>query len=129
KTIRGIDGDTIDPAASRDVNLTVVMGNDAGILEGVLKDSKGATVPLGVVVLMPDEPNAFLRIATAITNSSGAFKLNAAPGSYHGYGWTELIGAPYLDADYLKKISEKGIAVRIDPNGRSRMDLTPLQGQ
>jgi hypothetical protein len=129
KAIRGIDGDMYTPGSVRDLNLTVVVGNDAGTVEGVVKDSKGAKVPLGGVVLIPDEPSAALRIATATTASNGAFKLQAAPGGYHLYAWGELIGAPYLNTDYMSKISDKGTAVRIAANGHATMDVTVIENR
>jgi hypothetical protein len=124
KSIRGIDGDMYSPDSSRDLSLTVTVGHDAGTLAGIAKDAKGGIVPLGVVVLIPDEPNANLRIATAMTTSTGAFKLQAAPGAYHLFAWHELIGAPYLNPEFIMKIAEKGIAVRITANGHATMDVT-----
>jgi len=124
KTIRGIDGDMYIPGTDRDLNLTVTVGTDAGTLEGIAKDLKGAKIPLGVVVLIPDEPNSSLRIATSTTASSGAFKLNAAPGAYHLFAWHEMIGAPYINTEYMSKILDKGVALRIPPNGRVTMDVT-----
>jgi hypothetical protein len=129
KAIRGIDGDAINPESGRDVNLTVVMGNDAGTIEGVLKDSKGEVAPLGVVVLIPDEPNAVLHIATATSNSKGVFKLDAAPGAYHLYAWHEMIGAPYLNSEYMSKYLENGIAVKVTANDRVTMDATALENR
>jgi len=126
KSIRGIDGDMYSPDSSRDLNLTVTVGNDAGTLEGIVKDAKGLKVQLGSVVLIPDEPNSNLRIATAATTSTGAFKLQAAPGAYHLYSWHELIGAPYLNPEFMMKIKDKGIAVNIPSNGRVTMDVTAL---
>jgi hypothetical protein len=100
------------------------VGHDAGTLAGIAKDAKGGIVPLGVVVLIPDEPNANLRIATATTTSTGAFKLQAAPGAYHLFAWHELIGAPYLNPEFMLKIAEKGIPVRVTANGHATMDVT-----
>jgi hypothetical protein len=124
KAIRGIDGDMYTPGTDRELSLTVAVGTDAGTVEGIAKDLKGAKIPLGVVVLIPDEPNASLRIATATTASNGTFKLQAAPGAYHLFAWHEMLGAPYLNTEFMSKISDKGIAVRITPNGRVTMDVT-----
>jgi hypothetical protein len=127
KAIRGIDGDIYKPVQGQDLNLTVLVGSDAGTLEGVVKNPKGAKVPLGIAVLIPDEPNADLRVASATSNSTGTFKIQAAPGAYRLFAWYELIGAPYLNAEFMAKIADKGIAVRIAPNGHATMDVTALE--
>jgi hypothetical protein len=127
KAIRGVDAEMFKPEPGQTVDVTVVVGNDAGTLEGIVKDTKGGKVPLGAVVLIPDEPNSSLRISTATSGASGAYKIQAGPGTYHLYAWHEMIGAPYLNVEYMKGMAEKGIAVRITANGHATLDVTAIE--
>jgi len=108
-------------------NLTVVLAENAGTVEGRLTDAKGVAVPAGVVVLLPDDADNIHRLVTATSALDGAYRLEAGPGNYHLYAWRELIGAPYWNAEYMQQHRDSGIAVRIESSGRSNVNLKALE--
>jgi hypothetical protein len=108
-------------------NLTVVLAENAGTVEGTLTNAKGEAVPAGVVALLPDDANDIHRLVTATTGLNGAYRLEAGPGNYHLYAWRELIGAPYMNAEYMQKHRDSGVAVRIESRGRSNVNPKALE--
>jgi hypothetical protein len=108
-------------------NLTVVLAENAGTVEGVLTDAKGVPVPAGAVVLLPDDANDIHRLVTATSALNGTYRLDAGPGNYHLYAWRELIGAPYLNPEYMQKHRDSGVSVRIEPGGRSSVNAKALE--
>jgi hypothetical protein len=108
-------------------NLTVVLGENAGAIEGTLTDSRGTAVPVGNVVLIPDNPNEIHRLVTATTATNGTFRLEAGPGAYHLYAWRELLGAPYMNSQYMQKHRESGLPVRVELCGRSTLNVKMLE--
>jgi hypothetical protein len=100
------------------------------ILDGVVNDVSGAKLADAVVVLVPDPPlrSAGLRYRTAISDVNGKFELRGiAPGSYHLFAWTELEGAAYRNADFMKDFEGKGVPIKVVEgiDGLSQ-NITPL---
>jgi hypothetical protein len=90
----------------------------------------GAKLADAVVVLVPDPPlrSAGLRYRTAISDVNGKFELRGiAPGSYHLFAWTELEGAAYRNADFMKDFEGKGVPIKVVEgiDGLSQ-NITPL---
>jgi hypothetical protein len=108
-------------------NLTVVLAENAGTIEGTLTDAKGGAVPAGSVVLLPDNPNEVHRLVTGTTATNGTFRLQAGPGAYRLYAWTELAGAPYMNATYMQTHRESGVPVRVESGGRSTVNAKVLE--
>jgi hypothetical protein len=125
--IRGGDPERFSPEPGRETSFTVVLGEGAGRIEGVASDGGRNPVSLGAVVLLPVDERLSHRIVTATTGMNGAFKLQAAPGDYHLYAWREMIGAPYLNADFMAKYQNKGLPVRVDARGRLTVNPTILE--
>jgi hypothetical protein len=125
--IRGGDPVQFSPEPGRETSLTVVLGEGAGTVEGILSDASQVPVSFGAVILIPDDPRLPHRLVTATTAMNGAFKLQAGPGDYRLYAWREMIGAPYLNADYMARYQDKGIPVRVAVRGKSTTNLTVLE--
>jgi uncharacterized protein YbbC (DUF1343 family) len=81
-------------------------------------DSKGAPVPLANVVLLPDRPNDVHRLVTASTALNGTFRIQAGPGAYRLYAWREMIGAPYMNSEYMQTYRDRGTPVSVELGGR-----------
>jgi hypothetical protein len=102
-----------------DTVIDVVMG-PGGVVTGVIKDSNDQPVSDAVVALTPDAPlrGAGPLYRTGISDLNGRFELRAiAPGIYHLFAWSELEGAAYRNADFMKPFEGRGKPVRIEKDG------------
>jgi hypothetical protein len=92
---------------------TVMFTPAAGTLEGKVLDPKGKANG-ALIALVPDDPGAKYLYRTVMADQNGGFTIRTvAPGSYHLFAWTELDGAAYRNADFMKQYEEKGTAIKI----------------
>jgi len=108
-----------------DTAIDVVMG-PGGVVTGVVKDSNDQTISDAVVALTPDASvrGAGPLYRAGISDVNGSFELRAiAPGDYHLFAWSELEGAAYRNADFMKPFEGRGKPVHIDKDGRISMDV------
>lgn len=104
----------------------IILATTGGSVEGILSDPNGQRYKDGVIALVPDNGQAHL-YRTTLSDQNGAFQLQGiAPGSYRMFAWTELPGAAYRNADFMKKYAGKGIAVKMDRGGRLAIDAKIL---
>ena len=69
-----------------------------------------------LIVLVPDEPSRDAKhlYRTTMSDQNGAFTLRTvAPGAYHVLAWTELDGAAYKNAEFMKAYADQGASVKI----------------
>jgi hypothetical protein len=82
-----------------------------------------------VVAILPDPP---LRAAGPLyrasqTDVNGKFTLRGiSPGSYRLFAWSEIDGAAYRNAEFMKAFEERGTPVRIENGQRLSLDITAL---
>ena len=65
---------------------------------------------------MPDDPlrDAKPLYRRANADQNGAFTIRTViPGAYHVFAWTELDGAAYKNAEFMKKYDEQGTAIKV----------------
>jgi hypothetical protein len=105
---------------------------DGGLLEGKVTDSRLRIVPEGVVALIPqavletrsDRHNTY-RIGR--TDATGAFELrDIIPGEYLIYAWSSVPEGAMMDPWFMERYKGKGLPVKVEGNGRLKMDLTIL---
>lgn len=113
-----------------DTDLEIVLADPGGIAQGVVRDAAGNTILGAVVAAVPDEPrrtaNPLYR--SVVSDPDGRFEIHGiAPGSYKLFAWTELDGAAYRNAEFMKDFEERGKPVMIEKGTRVWIDLTTLE--
>lgn len=105
---------------------------DGGVLEGKVTDSRlrvvqeatVALVPLSLLETRSDRHNTY-RIER--TGPAGAFELrDIIPGEYLIYAWSSVPEGAVMDPWFMERYKGKGLSVRVEGNGRLKMDLTIL---
>jgi hypothetical protein len=105
----------------RDAEVEVVFSTPGGFVSGQVTDGKGQSVRQAIVALVPDAP---LRSAGPLYKSvaadiQGNFEIRGiSPGAYHLFSWSELEGAAYRNAEFMKKLEGRGTAVIVDKAAR-----------
>jgi hypothetical protein len=111
-----------------DTNLEIVLASPGGIAQGVVRDKDGNTIPDAVVALVPDAPrrNFAPHYRSVITDPNGGFEIHGiAPGTYRLFAWTELEGAAYRNAEFMKEFEDKGMPITFEKGGqRLEAELT-----
>jgi protocatechuate 3,4-dioxygenase beta subunit len=110
-----------------DSKVEVVIATGGAIATGSVRDASGTLLPQAVVAIVPDLPYraTALRFRSVIADSDGRYEIHGiAPGSYRLFAWTELEGAAYLNADFMKEFEDRGKAVKAERQGQIEMDLT-----
>jgi len=102
---------------SSDTEIKVRIRALGGKLDGIVRDTDGKPLPEAAVALVPDAPlrdaGTFYRFV--ISDVHGKYQLRGiAPGSYHVFAWTELNGAAYRNAEFMKAYYEMGTPVTMD---------------
>jgi hypothetical protein len=86
----------------------IVLGQSPARVRGTIRDRDGQGVPSGVIVFVP-ESQSYWNYRVANADANGRFELEAAPGRYRTFAWTEIEGAAYLDADVMEKYAGRGL--------------------
>jgi protocatechuate 3,4-dioxygenase beta subunit len=112
-------------------DLTVVVANDFGKIEGSVKDDAGKPVYNADVTLIPDQKRddwqEHFRIIR--TKPDGTFSMQSIePGEYRLYAWSGVEQGAWQDAEFRKPFEERGTTVKVEPNGALQVDLKVIQG-
>lgn len=110
-------------------DLTVTIGADFGRVEGTVTDEAGNAVYNANVTLVPDQRRADWqeRYKNMFTLTDGKFRFaNVQPGDYKVFAWLGVEPGAPQDADYRKQFEDRGVAVKVEANGRSSVDLKAI---
>jgi len=89
--------------------VNIVLGDDAGTVQGVLQDSDGNATAGWAMVLHEGRPP--VGIPTA---ADGRFKIpGLAPGDYRVFGWDDFQEAEYADPDWMRRNGGSGVAATV----------------
>jgi protocatechuate 3,4-dioxygenase beta subunit len=112
-------------------SLEIVVGSNAGQMEGVVLDKSSKPVSAIQAVLIPDEhrdrPELY---KTANTDQDGRFTLRGiAPGSYKLFAWELIETNAYYDPEILRQYEQQGKVVRITEGSKikTEVQLIPLK--
>lgn len=109
--------------------IEILFATPGGIVEGTVTDSKDQKIADAVVVLVPDGPmrSAGPMYRSIVSDNKGHFELRGiAPGAYRLFSWSELEGAAYRNAEFMKKFEERGKPVRMEKGGKVFLDVKIL---
>jgi hypothetical protein len=71
-----------------------------------------------------------LLFQNVVTDRDGKFELRGiAPGSYKLFSWTELTGAGYRNADFMKDFDARGTQVQFENGSRLTVNLVVFSGE
>ena len=121
-----LDGlDVSDPPVRFQVNV----GEPMSVVRGYLRDTAGAPIQGGNVVLVPEDSRRKDLFATTVSDWKGGFELMCLhPGSYRIFSWLELNGAPYFNPDFMKAFEGAGRKIQLEQNSAVEVDgLSPLE--
>jgi len=104
--------------------IEVVMGHDAGKVEGTVLDSEDKPVPGATVVLIPKIRERHDLFAQSDTDQNGRFQIQfAAPGDYQLFAWDDVEPFLWYDPEFLKDVESKGEAVTVHTKGQEQVRL------
>jgi hypothetical protein len=122
---RELPGAHID-FARLDGPLTILFGVDAGRVEGTALDANGQPAMPTKITLIPAGANSTLpgRLKIVNADEDGKFVFPVvAPGEYKLFAWLDAdLGAPQ-DPEFRKPYESRGVTVKVEPNGRSSVEL------
>ncbi len=107
-------------------SMLISIGRDSGTLSGNVTGS-GKPVPGALVVRVPDDPQARIRVDRYLTTYSaadGAFQIqNIPPGRYTAFSFERIEDDIYFDADFNTQVASLGRAMTVSPGEKKLQDL------
>jgi hypothetical protein len=119
--------DPLDLRGGAAAKLSIIIGENAGEVAGMVVDDDQKPVASATVVLIPDSEKRrrfqqFYRTATA--NQAGRYSITGVdPGSYRIYAWDDVESGAWMDPEFLEPFKSKGRALRIDEGSRENLEL------
>jgi hypothetical protein len=105
--------------------LVIVIGTNAGAVEGRVVNGGGQAASAATVVLIP-ENNLRFRIAhrSAITDADGRFRIaGVAPGDYKLFSWEKVERGAWQDPDFVRSYESTGKSIRVEEGGQLMVEL------
>ena len=101
-----------------------------GRLAGTVADAAARVAPGAIVVLAPEDRRRRQRqvFGATVADAAGEFEIEHAPGSYRLYAWSELNGAAYRNAAFMRQYEDRGVPVQIEPGGEVVGQVMVLDG-
>jgi hypothetical protein len=100
-----------------DALLEIVIGTNAGRIEGSVVDSRGTPLSNRTVVLVPDirlrQRNDLYRVVSS--DATGRFQMQGlAPGDYKLFSWENVESGAWKDTDFIQAYEGAGRRIRIN---------------
>jgi len=117
-----------------ETTLEVVISPGAGVFEGKVVDGKGKPAQNALVALVPegalkDRADYYGAYQSTRTDQDGEFDIRGiTPGSYQAYAWANASAGGFRSDDFMKPFTGKGAPVKLEQNGRAKVDLKILDG-
>ena len=108
--------------------LTVILGSNAGRVDGkvVLKDGKAALRSTVVIVPNNDRDRADL-VQDTVSSSDGNFRFfGIAPGDYKVFAWDQIEKFSWFDPEVLKRCESQGVLIHVGEGARQNVQLTSI---
>lgn len=111
-----------EPGAGKDLAVTLAQAPTS--IQGTVADENGNAAK-AIVSFIPEAMANPINLRIVQTDPAGRFRVEVAPGRYHVYAWSNIEGAPYYDADFLKQFV--GTVVIAEPDSSILLNLEVLQ--
>jgi hypothetical protein len=116
----------IDETASS--GLQIVVGQNAGQIEGAVRDERQEPAANVQVVLVPDRRERKDLYKPGRTDINGRFRiLGIPPGRYQIFAWQNMQDFSYFDPDVLKQAEGKGRSVIVQESSQAVVDVTLIR--
>jgi 5-hydroxyisourate hydrolase-like protein (transthyretin family) len=124
-TLNGHDVLTAEAPFRAGAQLAITLSPNAGQVEGIVKDAKGAPVAGVHAILIPVSKVRVDGYQTALTDRNGRFNVpNVPPGDYSVYAWEALEPNAYFDSRFLNRFESRGAAVHVSEKSRPTVNVT-----
>ena len=105
-------------------SLEIVIGQNAGVLNGVLLDDKRNPFSNGTIALLPEFTQRSRRLdlyKSTASGSDGRFHFDGiTPGNYSVFAWEDVQSGNWYDPDFIKNFEYRGISVQVDEGASSK---------
>lgn len=111
-------------------DLTLVVSNEFGKVEGTVLDEAGKPVFNAEVTLIPDQRQDDWqeRFRSTLSKADGKFSfVSVQPGDYRLYSWLGVEQGAPQDAEFRKPFEDRAVAVKVDANGKQTVELKAIQ--
>jgi hypothetical protein len=136
KSVRVGNNDVLDAgvhfvAGSEPLQMEVILGTNAGALEGRALNDKSQPVDAAVVGLVPASPSArgfrTDMYKTTSTDSTGKFEIRGLPpGDYKVFAWEDVDKGAIIDQDFIRSYESHGKTIHIGEGEKPSLDLTVI---
>ena len=110
-------------------DLTLVIANDFGKVEGTVADDGGKPVADAEVTLLPAHPRDERdnRYFTVSTKADGSFSFsNVIPGDYHLFAWLGAEAGAPQDPEFRKPYEDRAVTVKLASSGHATVELKAI---
>src|SRR4029078_12705172 len=105
-------------------SLEIVIGQNAGALNGVLLDDKRNPFSNGTIALLPEFTQRSRRLdlyKSTASGSDGRFYFDGiTPGNYSVFAWEDVQSGSWYEPDFIKNFEYRGISVQVDEGASSK---------
>ena len=127
---KNVTGEGLTVSGGEKIPLEIVVGKDAGEIEGSVADNDGKSVAGATVVLVPEpglrtHPSLFRCVET---DQAGRFDMNAGPpGIYKLFAWDDVEPGIWWDPEFLKNHEGSGHDMTLKPGGHESAALKLIE--
>jgi protocatechuate 3,4-dioxygenase beta subunit len=117
-------------AARASGDLTLIVADDFGKVEGTVTDEDGKPVADADVTLLPAHPrdewdNRYFHVST---KTDGGFAFSSViPGDYRAFAWLGAEPGAAQDPDFRKPYEDRAVTVTAAPNGQETLKLKAIR--
>lgn len=111
-------------------NVTIVVSDEFGKVEGKVLDENGKPVYNADVTLIPDQsrPDSQERFRSQLTKYDGSFSMtNVEPGAYRAFAWLAVEQGAPQDAEFRKPYEASGVDVKVASGSSKSLELKVIQ--
>lgn len=110
-------------------DLTLVVANDYGKIDGTVMDESGKPVSNATVILQPAHPrDGSVSGIPSLTNANGKFNLpSIIPGDYRAFAWVDVEQGAWEDPDFRKPYEDRAVRVQVAPDSKQSLELRAIR--
>jgi protocatechuate 3,4-dioxygenase beta subunit len=126
-----LDGGLNLTSGSAPLEMEILLGTNAGVIEGRVLNENKQPVDAALVGLVPASASArgfrMDMYKTASTDASGKFELRGLPpGDYKIFSWEDVDKASIVDQDFVRLYETSGRVLHIDEGEKPTVELTVI---